>query len=74
MKNRFRNFVDALDTSGGHILVMLLLLLYFTLTVFWFEASWIQRLIDMTVGALLKGLDTRRGAGLPKTEGNSDGS
>ena len=31
MKGRFRNFVDALDTSGGHILVMLFLLLYFTL-------------------------------------------
>ena len=63
MKGRFRNFVDALDTSGGHILVMLFLLLYFTLTVFWFDASWIQRLIDMTVGGLLKGLDTRRRAG-----------
>ena len=62
MKGRFPIFVDALDTSGGHILVMLFLLLYFTLTVFWFEASWIQRLIDMTVGGLLKGLDTRRRA------------
>jgi len=61
-KGRFRDIVDTLDTSGGHILVMLFLLLYFTLTVFWFEASWIQRLIDMTVGGLLKGLDTRRQA------------
>jgi hypothetical protein len=34
---------------------MLFLLLYFTLAVFWFEASWIQQLIDMTVGGLLKG-------------------
>ena len=41
MKGSFRNFVDALDTSGGHILVMLFLLLYFTLTVFWFNAYWI---------------------------------
>ena len=71
MKGRFRNFVDALDTSGGHILVMLFLLLYFTLTVFWFEASWIQRLIDMTVGGLLKGLDSRRRSG--DSEGGVDG-
>ena len=71
MRSWFRNFVDALDTSGGHILVMLLLLLYFTLTVFWFEASWIQRLIDMTVGALLNGLDTRHGTGGAQKEGGN---
>jgi len=37
-RRRFSNFVGALDTSGGHILVILFLLLYLTLTVFWFEA------------------------------------
>jgi hypothetical protein len=58
-QNRFRRFVDSLDTTAGHILVLLLLLVYFTCTVFFFEASWTQRLIDMVVGALLKGMDGR---------------
>jgi hypothetical protein len=36
------DFVDSLNTWGGHILVMPFLLLYFTLIVFRSEASWIS--------------------------------